>query len=68
MSWGAADRLCSRVEPLELPTLRARTKLVPVASCILWLAYFEQPVLDHDMIFGHAVKAEVSGGALSSTG
>ena len=58
MSWAATNHLYSRLEPVELPALVAGPKLVPVASCILRLAYFEQPVLDHDMIFGHAVKAE----------
>ena len=67
MSWAAADRLYSRLEPLELPTLVAGSKLVPYAGCVLRLAYFEQPVLDHDMIFGHAVKAKVPSGALPST-
>ena len=49
----------------------AGTKLLPYASCCLWLApplaYCELPILDHDLIFGHAVKAEVPSGALPST-
>ena len=28
------------------------------AGSILLLAYTEQPILDRDMIFGHAIKAE----------
>ena len=71
MSWAVADRLYSRLEPLELPTLVAGSWTQTSAICKLYfvvgLLRLEQPVLDRDMIFGHATKAVVPGGALPST-